>query len=362
MHLFHAKLAQEGGDVFFEETTKQLLESAKYLHPLLAGGDFVGDPDDFETNLSGVSSLLQAISPDPDTDSISIVKSILSMQKARDWMKEYGAKHAKNKNGCYDYDPKFPFLTTPQWYEKDVTKALRDQQLEQIKEHMTSHDMIRTIVSLYKEKVLQDKFNQYFETDPLVETSGVPWLSTFLEALKQYQKPQEFVEGESFFEYQESLTDDEQGSTTADQETTSSDADEQEVALKKTSDERTSYLRPVYARGRIEALVTTQGFSLPFTNTTKKTWEKLFDTNYKVSCRVTYACYKSLWKVLEGKMGNQVGSHRMLLDREGHYVGTIVKLHGEKDPRYGPRTIKKLREMVMELTIRHNMKTGNQCN
>lgn len=366
VHLFHAKLAQEGEDVLFAETTKQLLESAKYLHPLLAGGDFVGDPDDFATNLSGVSSLLQAISPDPDPiDPISIVNSILSIQKARDWMEAYGAKHSKNNNGCYDYDSKFPLLTTLQWYKKDVTKKRRDEQLAQIKEHMTPHDMIRTIVSLYKEKVLQDKFNQYFEADLLVDTSGVPWLSTFLEAFRQYQQPQEFVEGGSFFEYQESVTDDEQGSTTADQEATPSDVDEREVAhlaLKKTSDERTSHLQPIDAHGRTESFVTTQGSSLPLTNTTQKTWDKLFDTNDKISCRVTYACYISLWKVLGGKMGNKVGSHRMLLDREDHFAGTIVKLHGEKDPRYGPKTIKKLREMVIELTIRHNMKTVNQRN
>lgn len=60
-----------------------MLESAKHLHPLLAGGDFVGDPDDFETNLSGVSSMLQAISADPYTDPISIVNSILSIKKSK---------------------------------------------------------------------------------------------------------------------------------------------------------------------------------------------------------------------------------------------------------------------------------------
>jgi hypothetical protein len=303
IHLFHAKLAKEGEDVVFEKETKQMIEKAKHLHPLLAGGDFVGDPDDFETNLSGVSSLLQAISPYTDNDSISIFKSILSIQKAKDWMEEYDAKHSKKNNGCYDYDSKFPFLTMLQWYKEGVTKALRDEQLEKIKEHMTPHQMIRTIVSLYKEKVLQGKFNQYFEADPLVETSSVPWFSTFLEAFRQYQKPQEFVEGESFFEYQESVTDDKQGSTTADQEATPSDADEREVAhlaLKKTSDERTSYRRPIHAHGRTEALVATQGSSLPLTNTSKKTWEKLFDTNYKISCKVTYACYQSLWGVLGG--------------------------------------------------------------
>jgi hypothetical protein len=50
-----------------------------------------------------------------------------------------------------------------------------------------------------------------------------------------------------------------------------------------------------------KVVVTTQGSSLSLTNTTKKTWNKLFDANYKVGCKVTYACYTSLWKVLGGK-------------------------------------------------------------
>jgi hypothetical protein len=113
-------------------------------------------------------------------------------------MREYGAKHSKNNNGCYDYDHKFPLFTVLQWYARDVTKELREEQLKKIKKLVTPQDIIRTIVSLYKEKVLQDKFNRYFEDDPLVETSGVPWLSTFLEAFRQYQEPPKFVEMGSF--------------------------------------------------------------------------------------------------------------------------------------------------------------------
>jgi hypothetical protein len=56
---------------------------------------------------------------------------------------------------------------------------------------------------------------------------------------------------------------------------------------------------------------------------------------------------------IRGEMGNVVGAHEKLLDRENHSMGIIVKLHDKKDLRYNPEAIKKLRKMVRELIICH---------
>ncbi len=351
--LFHAKLAKiaEGDEaVALTEENKQLIERAKYLHPLLAGGDFIGHVDDFIPSLSGVSSLLQALYPNSDTDidPIFLFNSILSIKKVRSWIKRYQSSHSKNNSGEYDYDPEHPSVPILQCYAEDMPSEKRKEMLKKKAQNVPTHDIIIYIVQFPKEKVLSDEFARYFGANDGVETQDGEWLPAFLKAFKQSQQLPEFVENGSLLEHQAaSLTIDEQEDTTSD----SHDLKTEYLVVAPPPVESTLSSKREHIDRRVkEALPTVQ----PLTNTAQKTYDKLFDMNYKVSSKITYNEYEQLWNSLGGSIGNQVGSHLQLLDKDRHAVGTIVKLHGSKDLRYGRRAIRELRNMVFELSRRQD--------
>ena len=342
VHLFHAKLAQEGEDVVFEEETKQMIEKAKHVHALLAGGDFVGDVDDFIPSLSGVSSLLRATYPNPDAD--IDLGLIIGVRKAQDWMQTYGSNHAKNNRGNYDYDSKHPSLTLLQWYEKNRPVAARKDALRQIKEQMSAHDIVRSIAHFSKEQVLQDAGNQHFEANCGVETQDKFSLITFLDVFNQCQEPQKFIDTPSFFAHQASIAVDEQKSIPAYKD----EVGLENLASDMTPDSGAVHQQLAHTDKQGESPVNTQlpivsaparAWCLPkeLTGSSKATWKKLFDANYKINRKLTYDGYTLLWNTLGGKIkANKVGSHRGLCDQHGCFLGTIVELHGPKDSCYGP--------------------------